>query len=264
MSWTAIAERQKERSERSSQKGKGGGGDLFMSTKGGGKFTVRFVGEAKEKNILWFPQTGGKKYIVPENYYNKMIALGFPVRKQIISNVIDRDDSKLRLKLLEKGPKVFGPVLTRFNEVLDKKGKQIHPGGANGEDWRIVVDVPSDPRKTDYRVSDLDRVPFTKDELALFRRAKEEDPDKKAEIEKLPIGERGMIDIDAIYSTAKYIEDLDKMIAEKQEELGESEDVPVDTSSMEADTSLDELTGTSEPEPESEENTDSDIENLLF
>ena len=260
MSWKNIAERARERSEKVQSSSKGGSGDLFMSTKGGGRFTVRFAGEAKEKNILWWPQTGGKKYIVPDNYYHKMVELGFPVRKQVISNVIDRDDAKLRFKLLEKGPKVYGPVLTRYNEVLDKKTKKpIHPGGPNGEDWRIVVTVPADPRNTDYTVSNLDRIPFTPEEIELLKR--KEDPEKYKD---LPIGERGLIDIDAIYNPEKYIEALDKMIAEKQGNANDSENLPESVSDMESEVDFDEIP-TGEPEPTDEEqNTDSDLENLLF
>lgn len=264
MSWKGIAERQKERSEKSAQKGsKRGDGDLFMSTKGGGKYTVRFVGDAKEINILWYPAQGGKKHIVPQNYVERMKAVGYDVRSQMVCNVIDRDDSKLRFKLLEKGMKVYGPVLTRFNEVLDDDGNQVHPGGPGGDDWRMVVDVPEDVRNTSYEMSNLKPTKFTAEEIALLKRGR---PENQEKYKDLPIGERGKIDIDKIYDAEKYIEALDKLIADKEGEMDETDSVADVTTDQDASLKAmtADLTADSGNDGSTEEDTDDDLKDILF
>jgi len=268
MGWKDIAGKQKERNDKAGSRGaRKGDGDLFMSTKGGGKFTVRFVGDAKEVNILWWPAQKGRKHIVPESYVEKMKALGYDVRQQIVSNVIDRDDSKLRLKLLEKGMKVYGPVLTRYNEVLDDDGKQVHPGGEHGDDWRMVVDVPEDIRNTTYEMSNLKPTAFTKEEKALFFRGSKKNKDAE-KYKDLPIGERGLIDIDNIYDSEKYIEALDKLIAEKEGDLDNSDSIEdVVDAAAEEESSLEELSSAiagDEGEDDEEEGTDEDLDGILF
>jgi len=220
MGWDIAASEQKKRNEQKASRGKifGNNDDLYLSIKGKSRFTVRFVSELKTVNVLYH---FGKKYIVPDDYIERMKALGFDVKTQYVCNVIDRDDDELRLKLLEKGPKVYGPVITRYNEVLDDDDKPIHPGGNRGDDWRIVVTVPQDPRNTTYEVSNLKSTPFTKAEKEMISRYK--DPEKYKD---LPIGERGLINIDEIYDASRYVERLDALILEKEKESGASEDLP--------------------------------------
>jgi hypothetical protein len=256
MSWSRLAERHIQKSENSDKRKSGDASNIFMSMKGGGKFTVRFVGEAKEKYILW---NASRKYVVPDRYIEKLKTLGLDVRTVCVSNVIDRDDSKLRFKLLEKGPKVYGPVLTRYNEVLDDDQNKIHPGGMKGDDWRIIVSVPKDPRNTNYEVSNLKPTPFKKEEIELINRGKKENQEKYKD---LPLGERGLIDIDKIYDEEKYVEALDKLIAEKESEMSTSE--PKEASKASSVSEEEDPLSLSENEEDSPDNssTDDDISQL--
>ena len=196
--WDAVSDSIKTKGSR----GGSGGGELFMKLTAG-KHKVRLVGDPLMVNIAW---VNGKKFIVPEAYEERVSALA-DIRQSYAVNVIDRNDEKLRFKILEKGPKVFSPIITQFNEVTDAEGNRIHPGKNSGQDWMIIVDVPSDPRRTDYNVVPLAATPFTDAEKELISRTKD-----REKYQDEPIGERGMIDLVSIYSEEKAAEKLDELL----------------------------------------------------
>jgi hypothetical protein len=178
-----------------------------------GEHTVRFVGEPKPVDICWVDK---KKFIVPAEggYREKLEKLEHEVRTNIAVNVIDRDEKELKFKILEKGPSIFEPVITRYEKVK-VDGKKIHPGGPQGSDWMIVAKTSSDPRNTKYTVTCLERTPFTKEEKELISRGK---PENAEQFKDKPLGQRGLIDLDKIYDEKKAAEKLDELF----KSLGES------------------------------------------
>ncbi len=254
-----------EESEKSSKSGSGkkGSGEsaLYMKIKGGQKHRVRFVGDPEFVLIFWDERDPEhkKKLIVPEKYEQRFRAKKLAIRKQIAINVIDRDDEKLRFKILEKGMNIFGPVLARYAEIKDKDGKRIHPGGPNGEDWIITSDNPADKRQTKYTIVNMDRTPFSKEEKALIARGKE-----REEYESLPLGEQGIIPLKEIYDSKKYIEQIEEFLKELGSDADSSERI---SEEVEEGDEVADLTGDSldnSPVEEDAELSDEDLDKILF
>ena len=191
--------------------------NLFMKFVPNKANRIRIVGELKAINNAWI---NGTKFVIPNDYVEKVEALGHDVRQNVVCNIIDRADEKLRFKIMEKGPSVFRPIITRFEEVKDENGDQIHPGGPASGDWFIkpVVKGPK-PRDTSYEVQWVDKTPLTKEEKQLIARAK--DPEKYKD---LPLGEKGLIDLEIMYNEEKAIKRLNAYLESEGEEVSEGGD----------------------------------------
>jgi hypothetical protein len=282
----------KKKEEKSGNKGSGGagGGDLFMKTPEG-RHQIRLVGDAKVVYIHWTADK--KKLNVDPKHVQKMRALKIDVRKTIVSNVIDREDQKKRkeeglaprIKILEKGNQVFKNIITRYEEVLDDKGKQIHPGGPGGCDWVVKVSVPvvkgqKDIRSTEYNTTNLKETPFTNEELALIAKTPNVEKiksllpaDKLKKVvssgyaekyKDLPLGEKGLIDLDAMYDPKKHENDIRAIIAEKSGEDVESEEKESAVSDDSDDSDDMDLGDNSNPVDNLEESSDKDLDSVLF
>jgi len=217
-SWNAISDKQKKAKKKAS----GSSGNLFMKL--GAKEQIRLVGKPESVNVAWI---NGSKFIVPEDLVEKVQETeGVDVRVYYVSNIIDRNDEKLRFKILEKGPGVFKPIIARFQDVKDDDGSDIEPGGAKGGDWLIVKEGTG--KSTSYNVSYMKETPFTQEEkelIALTKKVKE-DPESYKE---LPLGEKGLIDLKRFYDQEKAREKLEEYFKTKSLAGGEV-DEEADTS----------------------------------
>jgi len=178
-------------------------GELFLKLDSG-KHKIRLVGKPHEMWLCWINK---KKYVVPESYISRLEHIGCKPRLHYAINVFDRADTEkglTRLKILEKGTQVFQHFSTYFNEL------EIDPGSAKGPDWRIIVDVPSDKRQTTYNALALGETPFTAKEIELLTRPKKMDEE---ELKKLPLGERGLIDLAKFYSEENAAKQLDEILS---------------------------------------------------
>jgi len=159
---TNVAESWAKAGEESFKKQQSNGSVEFMKFEKG-ENRVRLVGAPKQVYIAW---VAGKKYIVPKNQVVKVESLGITVRENMAINVIDRAESEIKFKILEKGASVFGPIMDSYRIIKDTKGKLIEPGGPKGQDWLITTEIPGgDKKKTKYTVVNAGQVPFTKEEL---------------------------------------------------------------------------------------------------
>lgn len=182
-----------------SNKSSGGGAksqDLYMKLKPDTRHKIRLYGEPAVRYFAWHEKT---KYTVPEDLIEDFERhTGEKPRLYIIANVIDRDDTKdgkTRFKLLEKGSSVFSVMKTYAEET------GVDPGGENGPDFVIKVIAGKEARNTKYEVMNMPKEsPFSTKEKELISRKDRMDPE---ELKKLPIGERGPIDLESFY-------DLDK------------------------------------------------------
>ena len=201
------------------------------------KNTFRIVGNARQVMTLWY---NGGRYVVPDDdpsYLQKIKDLKIDeyVKTTIAFNVIDRDDQeerkeqnlRTRFKILEKGPKIYEPILSQYEDDVDEEtGKKINPGSIqHGRDWVVKTQIKGsgDNRNVDYSsvMPKANRSPLTKEELDVLRRGK----NVKEEFQELPLGEKGLIDLDILYGNEKAKEKLNKLF----ESLGESTSVSAAT-----------------------------------
>jgi hypothetical protein len=195
--------------------------DLFM--KFSGKHKVRLVGEPRQVLTAWH---NNKTVIVPNDpalIDRVQDILEVKVGKNLAINCIDREDQKTRLaegkstrfKILMKGSSVFSPILATYEETRDEKGNKVHPGGPGGQDWMVKVSLktPGDKRTTTYQVIPVGPAPFTKEEIAVIKRADKNGKNPLDEFKELPLGERGLIDLDMFYNEDKARERLEKLLA---------------------------------------------------
>lgn len=183
--------------------------DLYLKI--GVKNKIRLVGKPHEVNIAWM---NGKKYVVPENYVSRLENLGIKCRTNYAINIFDREDTAngvTRVKVLEKGTKIFSAFKAYFEEFKDDNGKNIDPGGVDGPDWIIKATIPAgkDKRNTEYQVMPLGKVPFNAKEIELIRRCKLSDEEKK----NFPLNERGPIDLAKLYDLDKASKVLDEVLS---------------------------------------------------
>ena len=153
------------------QKTKGGGGAGIFLKLTDGKHKVRLIGKAYEYRKHWEP--------IPVSCPGK--SGGCPIcladakneaRVRYAINILDRDDGN-KLKILDAGPQIF----TSFRDYFDST--QIDPGGKEGPDMIIKVEVPSgDPRRKKYSVIPLNSQKLTEDEVKILKEKGLHDLDK--------------------------------------------------------------------------------------
>jgi len=231
--WDTLLEEQEKNEQRSQSKSTGGASTLFMKIRAGEKHRVRFVGEPQFVWIHWDERdlSAKKKIIISDEYVDKFKSRGLTVRRQVVSNVIDRKDEKLRFKILEKGMNVFGPVLARYATVTGPDGKRIHPGGPQGDDWSIESNKPADIRQTKYTVVNLQPTPFSTEEKELISRSKKGKDGKrvvKEEFKDFPLGEKGLIDLEEIYNSEKYVQQIEELLKDVGSDVDSAESIEVE------------------------------------
>jgi hypothetical protein len=201
--------------------------ELFMKLDEG-RHQIRLVGKPYEVLLGW---ANGKKIVIPEKYIARLDSLGIKARLHYVINVFDRNDTKqgiYRTKLLEKGATIFANFKTYHDEIVDESGKNINPGGKNGPDWVINVEVPTvkgkkDKRGTKYNIVPLASTPFTAKEIEFLTRkdrvvdveeGKEAPKGKisKIDFNKLPLNERGIVDLEKLYDPEVWGERIEKLL----------------------------------------------------
>lgn len=189
-SWGDIPEPSKPGS------GSGKASDLYMKLEPGEKYRVRIYGNPVIRNFAWH---NGVKYNVPDDLCEDFERhTGEKPRVYIVTNLIDRNDTKngkTRFKLLEKGTTVFATMKTYQEET------GVSPGSDKAPDFLIKAIPGKERRNTKYEVMNLPgEAPFSEKEKELINRPNKMDAD---ELKKLPLGERGPIDLDALYDMEK-------------------------------------------------------------
>lgn len=203
--------------KKSTKEGSGSrSGELFLKLSEG-KHKIRLIGRPHEIYLCWINK---KKFLVPEKYISRLEHLGFKPRLHYAINVFDRSDTEngvYRVKILEKGTQLFQFFSTYYNEL------EVDPGGKKGPDWRIIVECPTtDKRQTTYSALAVGEKPFTKEEIDLITRPKTMSED---ELKKLPLGERGLIDLVKFYNEENAAKQLDEMLAKASGTASDSDDV---------------------------------------
>ena len=188
-----------------------GSSDLFMALPDG-KHQVRLVGKPIAIYTAWIK---GQKYIVPENYVDRVRQYGVEPRLKYAICCFDRADTEkgiTRLKILEKGNSIFSFFRTYFEDILDENGKNVDPGGTKGPDWKITVSVPEGKdaqRRTTYSIMPIRPVAFTEKEIEMLTRSN--DPEKWKE---KPFGERGKIKLEQFYKIDDAAQKIEELLVE--------------------------------------------------
>jgi len=225
--------------------------ELFMKIKD--KHRVRFVGEPERIHIAWI---GKKKYVVPQNYIERVEAAGHTVRDYFAINIFDRNDKdengkqRLRVKILEKGRSIFLSIKENCKLL-----EMDHPGDKDGWDWAISASIPEDIRQTKYTVAAVKQTPFTPEEIEFFKRKK--DPEKYKD---LPLGERGVIDLKQFYNEEAAIKRLEAEVFNSSSKDSEEENIE-DYLSGNSKTNPKEEVEDEDDSPEN--NSDDDIKDLF-
>jgi len=254
--------------------GSSSGSDLFVKTPEG-KHQIRLVGKPVQINVAWIQNDEGRneKFIVPPtgSYEQRLKNLNIDVRPSFAANCFVRGDEECRLRILEKGKSIFNSFSTYYEEFAytsgPKKGQHIDPGGPDGPDFRIIAKPPSGKggqKRISYEVIPLQATPFTKEEKELLARTK--DPDNE-EIKALPLGQRGIIDLEKFYDMEKSAEKLDKRLAELAGiKVSDAEDVDVNESQTKtAEASIDDVIGSDDDEDsyEGDDSTSDEVDEVL-
>jgi len=201
-----------------SQDGSSGGGsnNIFMVLKEG-KNRIRLYGkQVLMMHIVWINK---KRYVVPESYIDRVTALKLNITLRYAINCLDREDTNngiYRFKILERGKTVFEPFRAYNENMEDDDGNQINPAGPQGPDWLITVETPTNPstgkpdiRRRNYTVMPLKREKLKSEEVELIRRTKNVEDNKDR-----PLGERGLIDLKAVYKIDSAAEKLEEALRE--------------------------------------------------
>lgn len=213
----------------------GGSGDGIFMKLGDGKHTIRLAGAPK---LLWLAWHDGKKYAVTKEMKERLESLHIAVRKYYAINCFDRADTAkgvTSFKIIEKGPKLFNEFKLYRDEF------EVDPGSDKGPDFRIIVKVPEDKRRTDYKAVALKSTPFSEAERELIARTKEsrKDPEK---FKSMPLGQRGLIDLDQFYKIEESTRKLEEIIA-KAAGLKPSSTIDDEDENQAQEESIDDIVG---------------------
>jgi len=140
------------------EKSKGSGGQ-FLKLEPNKKYRIRLVSNAVQYFQHWEPVICRSPGVVDGKTVDPLMLQGFAPKKRYAIWVFDREDQN-RLKVMDFPPTLFEQFAewkANFNDA---------PGGANGPDWVIKLEVPgTDRRRTKYKASYLDKAPFSEDEI---------------------------------------------------------------------------------------------------
>lgn len=154
--------------EKTSNNNKGEeGGSQFLKLKAGETYKVRLVGRPVGYLQHWEPvicRSPGKD---PETkqIIDPLWLKGHEPKERYAIWVLDRKDNN-GLKVMDFPGKLLDLFVKWKDEFQDE------PGGAKGTDWKIMLEVPPGAEKkfTQYSAMNLDRTPFTQEELDLFKK----------------------------------------------------------------------------------------------
>lgn len=255
---------------------KGGGSDLFVKLPEG-KHTIRLVGKPHEIHIAWIKnqETGrNEKFLVPQKggYAQRLKNLNIEVRQYFAVNCFVKEDEKVRIRILEKGPSIFNSFGTWYEnftypEGHKRAGENIDPGGVDGPNFLVVAETPNGKnanQRTTYNVIALQQTPFNKAQLELLNRSN--DPEKYKD---LPLGERGLVKLKEFYDEEKAAERLDKKLRDLAgiDVDDDAEDAPIGSNDSDDDSDDegspssdigDILGGDDSDEDDSDDSTDND------
>lgn len=203
--------------------GEGKSQDLFLKLPEG-KHRIRLVGQPHDFYLAWIQTPDGKreKYLVPRTggYFERIRQYkGFDVKHTFATNCFYLEDSKVRIRILEKQDSstcIFNNFITwyenfKYPEGHAKAGESINPGGPDGPVWLIESKAPegkNSNQRVSYVVTTLQQTPFTKAQAEIIAR-------NNAEQHKdLPMGERGIINLQEFYDEEKAKERLEKKLNE--------------------------------------------------
>lgn len=202
--------------------GTGGSNNIFMVLKEG-KNRIRLYGDQMlMMNIVWINK---KRYIIPEEYLDRVRSLKLNVTLHYAVNCLDREDTNnniYRFKILERGKTVFETFRAYNENMEDDEGNPINPAGLQGPDWLITVETPVDPttgkqdaRRRTYTVMPLKREKLRREEKELILRTKKVEENKDR-----PLGERGLMDLRAVYKLDSAAEKLEEALQEYSQDGG--------------------------------------------
>ena len=147
------------------EKNTGGGGGMFLKLEAGKKYKVRLVGKPASYHQHWEPVICRSPGVDPETKktLDPLMLQGFTPKKRFAMWVLDREDGN-KLKIMD-----FPSVL--FDQFAEwKASANEDPGGANGPDWSIKLDIPGgDRRRTKYKATSLAQTPLTDEELKAIK-----------------------------------------------------------------------------------------------
>lgn len=144
---------------------KQGQGGQFLKLEAGKKYKVRLVSNAVQYFQHWEPVICRSPGTDPKTNQtiDPLMLMNYTPKKRYAIWVFDREDQN-KLKVMDFPPTLyeqFAEWKANFNE---------NPGGPNGPDWSIKLEVPgTDRRRTKYKATHLDKTPFTEDELKLIK-----------------------------------------------------------------------------------------------
>ena len=147
------------------QEGKKGQGGQFLKLEANKKYKVRLVSNAVQYFQHWEPIICRSPGVDPKTNQtvDPLMLQNFIPKKRYAIWVFDREDQN-KMKVMDFPPTLyeqFAEWKANFNE---------NPGGANGPDWVIKLEIPgTDRRRTKYKATHLDKTPFTEDEAKLIR-----------------------------------------------------------------------------------------------
>lgn len=141
--------------------------DNYLRLEAGKKYRIRPCGKPLEVNRYYIPDATGKtRSAITEDPKTCIIHQKYPTQTAKLRyaiKVIDRADNKV--KILEAPPSVFRPM----REWAEATGKD--PGGIDGADFAITVEVPSggDKRRTVYKTMALVPTMLSEEEVTMVK-----------------------------------------------------------------------------------------------
>ena len=148
--------------DETSEKGKGSG--QFLKLEAGKKYRVRLVSNAVQYFQHWEPVICRSPGVDPKTgkVVDPLMLANHTPKKRYAIWVFNRDEGN-KLQVMDFPPTLFDQFVewkTNFN---------ANPGGENGPDWSIKLEVPgTDRRRTKYKATHLEKAPFTEEELKVL------------------------------------------------------------------------------------------------
>lgn len=156
-----------EWSEEEQQPQKKSTGSSFLKLEAGKRYTVRLVGKAYKYFQHWEPVVCRSPGTDPETgqVLDPLMQAGLEPKLRYSIWVLDRNDGN-KLKLMDFPSTLFKTFL-EWKEAYNED-----PGGIQGTDWNIKLEVPAGGNKknTKYSAFPLKQTPFTPEEAELIKK----------------------------------------------------------------------------------------------
>lgn len=151
--------------------GKGKGGTDFLKLEAGKKYKIRLIGSPYRYFQHWEPVScRSPEKDAAGNIIDPLMLKGFQPRERYSIWVLDREDQN-KLKLMDFPPTLYESFV-EWKLAFNKE-----PGGSDGPDWSIKIEIPpgGTKRQQRYKAIALDRVAVTEEERAVIKEAKIKD-----------------------------------------------------------------------------------------